>query len=85
MFSSFWQEAVANEIETKAANKSDFVFIILAGGEPHFLSCLIIVSVLMIQRYSTKNSVENRCDQLTEPCDEILKPWEIKKLMTAES
>ena len=53
--------------------------LILLGGEPHFLSCLIIVSVLMIQRYSTKNSVENRCDQLAEPCDEILKRWEIKK------
>ena len=42
------------------------------------------VSVLMIQRYSTKNSIENRCDQLAEACDEVSKRWEIKKLMTAK-
>lgn len=39
----------------------------------------------MIQRYSTKNSIENRCDQLAEACDEVSKRWEIKKLMTAKS
>ncbi len=33
----------------------------------------------MIQRYSTKNSIENRCDQLAEACDEVSKRWEIKK------
>jgi hypothetical protein len=43
------------------------------------------VPVLMIQRYSKKNSPENRCDQLVEPCNEVLKRWEIKKLMIDES
>jgi hypothetical protein len=38
----------------------------------------------MIQRYSNKNSVENRCDQLAEACDEVSKRWEIKKLIAAK-
>jgi hypothetical protein len=32
-----------------------------------------------------KISVENRCDEVVEPCDEIPKLWEIKKLMTTKS
>lgn len=38
----------------------------------------------MIQRYIMKNSIENRCDQLAEACDEVSKWWEIKKLMPAK-
>jgi hypothetical protein len=37
------------------------------------------VPVLMIQRYSRKNSVENTCDELNELCDKLIEPCENKK------